>query len=160
MRILATIVIASLLNGCVGLAVGTYGTFEQELNSVSISDTRNQFGYESETNQISKKTLVSTWGKPDEVSRDGKCEVLTYYDGYSWSGVGAILVFIPVPLLVPTGHDENRFYFINDLSVGHISEYGDVTGMLGYSCGSNECGASAGPVNTHKTRKAMVRWCE
>ena len=147
-----------LLSGCAGLAVGTFGTFENEQNVVHISDKRNEFEYIAPKSTLTKEVLVSTWGKPDEISQYGKCEVVTYYDGYSWSGIGAFLVFFPVPLMVPTGYDENRFYFINGESVGLVSEYGEVTGALGYMCGSNECKGVAGPVTENK-RQIEVRWC-
>jgi len=148
-----------LLSGCAGLAVGTFVTFESEQNDVSISSERNSFDYEVNPKPLSKDELISAWGEPDESYSFGSCEVVTYYDGYSWSGFGAFVVVIPLPILVPTGHDENRFYFINDQSVGLVKEYGEVSSALGYMCGSNECNGLAGPVNENK-RKVDVKWCE
>ena len=159
MKKLSILLVAILLQGCVGLAVGTYGTFEDEKSTAKISSTKNEFIYGYSAANLSKESLISAWGEPDSVSTEGKCEVLTYNDGYNWSGVGAFILFFPIPILVPTGHDENRFYFINGELVRLVSEYGEVTGALGYMCGSNECKGMAGPVNTKKSRKVKVNWC-
>lgn len=79
---------------------------------------------------------------------------------YNWSGIGAFVVIVPIPLVIPSGHDETKFYFIDNASVAAITEYGEVTSMFGYMCGSNECGFKAGPVNSDKTRKVTVDWCK
>lgn len=152
--------LAVFLHGCVGLAVGTYGTFEGEKTSVSISNKRNAFSYGGSSTPLTKEVLLSSWGEPDAVDQVGHCEVVTYHDGYTWSGVGAFFVFFPIPLLIPTGHDENRFYFVDGELVGLVTEYGDVTGALGYMCGSNACRGLAGRVNADKPRKITVKWCE
>ena len=143
MKKIIIICLTQILTGCIGLSVGTFGTFENKRENTSLT----------------KEQLIATQGEPDEISTTGNCEVLTYYDGYSWSGIGAFIVIIPVPLLVPSGHDESRYYFINGKSVATVSEYGEVTGILGYMCGSNECKGSAGPVNTDKPRNIKVTWC-
>lgn len=160
MKIISIFSLVLVLTGCVGLAVGSYGTFEDHKESFAISEIKNEFDYQAEYPKLSKAELVSTWGKPDDVSTDGNCEVVTYHDGYSWSGVGAFLLFFPLPVLVPTGHDESRFYFVNGESVGVVTEYGEVTAGLGYMCGSNECSFLAGSVNTDKARRVKVDWCE
>lgn len=148
-----------LLQGCVGLAVGTYGTFEADYDSFSIGNQRNELAYRTEEKSLTKSLLVSSWGEPDEILRLGNCEVLSYYDGYTWSGAGAFIVFVPVPLIVPTGRDENRFYFVEGESVGLVTEYGEVSGALGYMCGSNECKWLAGPVNRPRSVAVESTWC-
>jgi len=158
-RVLAIISTVLSLSGCVGLAVGTYGTFENKEESFSISSEKNSFEYSTSAETLTKEQLVSTWGEPDQISMVGSCEVVAYNDGFSWSGVGAFLVIIPIPLLAPSGYDENRFYFINGQAVGLVTEYGEVTGGLGYMCGSNECSGLAGEVNKDKTRQIQVPWC-
>ena len=136
-----------LLSGCFGLAVGTFGTFEsgKEMGS-RFSETRDE--------------LVRERGAPDAIETHGRCEALVYRDGWSWSGVGAFLGVVPVPLLVPSGRDEEKIYLRDGRTVGEVSEYGEVTGMLGFMCGDNECGFAAGPVNLDQTRTAAVPWCE
>ena len=143
MRIIIIICLTQIITGCMGLAVGTFGTFESK----------------KETPALSKENLIASHGKPDDFYKVGSCEVLTYYDGYNWSGVGAFVLVIPLPILLPSGHDESRYYFIDGKSVATITEYGEVSGALGYMCGSNECKGLAGPVNTDKSRTIEVTWC-
>lgn len=143
MRIIIIICLTQLLTGCVGLAVGTFGTFERK----------------EELPTLTKESLISKNGEPDKISIVGKCEVFTYYDGYNWSGAGAFVLIVPLPVLLPTGNDESRYYFKNGKSVAVVSEYGEVTGALGYMCGSNECKGLAGRVNTDQTREIEVTWC-
>jgi len=64
------------MSGCVGLAVGTFGTFE------SGKEVGSRF---SETREM----LFSARGAPDSVESHGRCETLIYQNGWSWSGVGA-----------------------------------------------------------------------
>lgn len=160
MKILSIFSLVILLSGCVGLAVGSYGTFEEHKEKFAVSTNKNEFDYRAEYPKTTKDELLSAWGEPDELSNHGDCEVVIYYDGYTWAGVGAFIVFFPVPLLVPTGHEENRFYFKNGESVGMVAEYGEVTAGLGYMCGSNECAFLSGAVNTDKPRAVEVNWCE
>jgi hypothetical protein len=157
---LSILCLGFLLQGCVGLAVGSYGTFEDEKISVSISSERNEFEYGASTTVLTKEILISSWGEPDAIEKIGSCEVDTYHDGYSWSGVGAFVVLFPIPLLVPSGSESNRFYFINGRFVRLVSEYGEITAAFGYMCGSSGCNGFAGPVNTDKVRKVEVTWCE
>jgi len=146
MKKLVALFLTFSLYGCVGLALGTYGTHEVEVTSAKITNERNDFNVITGTTVQNKRALFSAWGEPDSIDQVGNCEVVTYHDGYNWSGVGAFVLILPIPLLVPSGKAENRFYFVNGESVGVVREIGEVTGMLGYMCGSNECRFAAGPV--------------
>lgn len=155
------IIIALLpwLTGCVGLAAGTYGTFQAIDTSPNIGSSKNQFSYAPQAQPLTKAQLLSSWGTPDETYQSGSCEVLSYYDGYTWSGFGVFLGILPIPLLVPSGHDENRFYFKNGTTVAVVKEYGEVVSAYGYLCGSNQCGAVFGPVNTQLVREQSLAEC-
>jgi len=159
MRTLVVLISLVLLSGCVGLAVGSYGTFESTKDSFNLSEQRNKQG-NGERKSYAKEQVMALWGRPDKISTTGSCDVFTYHDGYNWSGLGAFVLIVPIPLALPTGHDETKIYFRNNQSIKLTSEYGDVTGMLGYMCGSNECGFQAGTVNTDKPRNIRVTWCE
>jgi hypothetical protein len=159
MRILIVILSFFWLTGCVGLAVGSYGTFESQKDSFHLTEQRNKQGYGDKVT-YTKEQVISLWGEPDEITTNGSCDVLSYYDGYNWSGVGAFVLIVPIPLALPSGADETKIYFKNNQSVKLISEYGEITGMFGYMCGSNECGFKAGAVNTDKTRVVPITWCE
>lgn len=158
-KFISFLCLATLLQGCVGLSVGTFGTFERKYDLVEVSNKKNQFFETSDQKKLTKEHLISLWGEPDNTAQIGRCEVVTYYDGYNWSGVGALLGIVPLPILVPSGKEENRFYFIDGRSVGTVSEFGELTSLFGYMCGSNECSWHFGAANKDKTRKAKIDWC-
>ena len=159
MRILIALTLLISLSGCVGLAVGSYGTFESKKENFNLSEQRNKQGY-GKNKSYSKEQVITLWGTPDEISSKGACDVLTYHDGYNWSGIGAYVLIVPIPLALPSGNDETKIYFKNNQSIKLTSEYGEITGMFGYMCGSNACGFKTGAVNTDKPRKIPVTWCE
>ncbi len=159
MRILLVFILAIVLSGCAGLAIGTYGTYESKRDTFGLSNERNQLSYTKKPS-YTKEEVISLWGEPDEIGADGLCDIFTYHDGYNWAGVGAFILIIPIPLVLPSGHDETKIYFKENQSIKLTSEYGETTGMFGYMCGSNECGFYAGSVNTDLTRKIPVTWCE
>ncbi|MDN3651668.1 hypothetical protein QWY77_02670 [Thalassotalea ponticola] len=159
MRILIVFMSLLCLSGCVGLAIGTFGTYELQKDSFGFIEGRLNLS-QGEQIPYSKEEVVSLWGQPDKTDTIGNCEVFTYHDGYSWSGVGAFVIIVPIPLLVPSGNSETKVYFKNNQSVKLISEYGEVTGLLGYMCGSNECQFNAGPVNLEVPRTIPITWCE
>lgn len=159
MRIILTVLVVLHLSGCVGLAVGSYGTFESKKEKFRLSTEPHKFEFGLNKQDYTQKQVIKLWGVPDEQYTEGKCSVLSYHDGYNWSGVGAFVILVPIPLVVPSGKDETNFYFIENKSVAAITEYGEVTGMFGYMCGSNECGFQSGSVNTDNIRKVSTDWC-
>lgn len=159
MKILLVLISLLYLCGCVGLAVGSYGTFETAQENSYVSGKLKQQSANKDAS-YSKEQVISALGQPDKTSTNGSCDVLSYHDGYNWAGVGAFVGIVPVPLVIPNGHNETKIYFKNNQSVQSTSEYGEITWLLGYMCGSNECGFNAGPVNEQKTRKVLVTWCD
>lgn len=148
-----------MLSGCLGVAVGRYGTSEETRESFRLTPTRNQFAYGGTQFSVTPAALVESWGEPDETGTLGRCEVMTYYHGRAWEGPGAMLLFIPIPLMGPSGYKENRFYFIDNRSVGMVREYGEVTEAYGYLCYQQPCDFELG--NTRKSpARAEVPWCQ
>ena len=158
MKIIIILVAVNFLNACAGLAVGTYGKFEQSQNEF-VTHEKGKFTPSIHGMHLSEKELVALWGKPTEVYTDGQCQVLSYKSGLSWTGVGAFVIFVPVPLLVPTGQHQKKFYFRDGKSVGLVKSYGQVKSALGFMCGSNECKSYAGRVNYPENRNAITNWC-
>ncbi len=85
--------------------------------------------------------------------------MLTYHSGRNWSGIGAFVLIAPIPIGIPTGKTENRFYFIQGEAVGLIEQYTEVKSAFGYMCGSNECGFLAGQVEGNHVIKEEPSWC-
>lgn len=150
------------LSGCAGAAVATYGTKQQASTDFVLADKRNRFSFSLEPVSYTREEVVAHWGAPDAIEAFKACEVLVYNDGVAWSGGGAFIGVVPVPLAVPTGRYKNRFYARDGRIAGLVQEFGEVDRMAGYMCGSNECAAMAGdkvnepPVDPDVAR---VEWC-
>jgi hypothetical protein len=121
------LILPMTLSGCFGLAVGSYGKHERLVTSFALAKGKNTFGGSVHPGAYSESDIVRLWGEPDGIATNDCCEVLSYNAGWSWSGVGAFVIVVPVPLLVPSGHYANRFYFKDGKCVGLVSEYGEVS---------------------------------
>jgi hypothetical protein len=101
MRILIVLLLSICFSGCVGLAVGSYGTFESQKDRFHLTEQRKKQGYGDKVT-YTKKQVLSLWGEPDEISTNGSCDIFSYHDGYNWSGFGAIpaIVLAPAELLL------------------------------------------------------------
>ena len=154
------LVLTLLLNGCVGLAAGTYGKHELAKESFELADTRNKFSFGNK--KYSQEQVIELWGSPDRQEMSGKCTVFAYENGTSWSGAGIFLGVAPVPIAVPSGNYWNYIYFSNNQTVGAVIEYGEVKDAVGVTCGSNECESVAGNAGNsvgEDAGKAVQRWC-
>jgi hypothetical protein len=147
-----------LLSGCAGLAVGSYGKHEQLKTSFALAKGKNNFGWSVHSGAYSESEIVGLWGEPDGIAKNGCCKVLSYHDGWSWSGVGAFVIIVPIPLLIPSGHYENRFYLKDGKCVGLISEYGEVSKVYGFMWGDNDGGFIAGDA-PNGPRKVPLSFC-
>lgn len=159
MRVFIILLILSQLSGCVGFAVGTYGTFEYRSENFILEEQPNQLGFGASKESYSQEKIIAAWGKPDVQYTENKCSVLSYYNGYNWSGFGAFAVIFPIPFVIPSSRNETRFYFIDNKSVAVITEGGKITSMLGYICSSHLCGFQAGPINANIPRKVTIDQC-
>lgn len=160
MRKFVLLLSAFLLNGCVGLAAGTYGKHELARESFGLAKTRNQFSSGSET--YTQQQVIEFWGEPDRIEMTGNCTVFAFENGTSWSGAGIFLGVAPVPIVMPSGNYWNYIYFSNDQTVGAIIEYGEIKDAVGVTCGSNECGSIMGDAGNSKGEnadEAVQRWC-
>lgn len=55
--------------------------------------------------------LLDYWGEPDEIVKNHGDETWIYQFGLRWNGLGVAFI-IPIPLIVPVGH-EGLFFSIN-----------------------------------------------
>ena len=147
------------LSGCFGLAVGSYGRHERLDTSVSLAKGKNNYGESIHSGAYSESEIINLWGEPDEIATNDCCKVLSYHNGCSWSGVGAFLIVVPIPLLVPSGHYETRFYLKDGKCVGLVSEYGEVSQVYGFMWGDNGGGFVAGDA-PNGPRKVPINFCK
>ncbi len=137
------LILPIFLSGCAGFGVGTFGTHENFHSKFELKPERNKTAYFG-SKQYTKEQIIALWGEPDKTGvRDGY-NFITYYNVYNWSGVGAFVVILPIPLIAPSGHKEQTFYFEGSRAVGFVTEYGEVISAFGFFCGSNECKFIAG----------------
>ena len=72
---------------------------------------------------LSKQAFVRAWGEPkSRVIRDGK-EILTYNKDIAWRGL-VVFAILPIPLMLPVGHNEIMLHFQSDKLVQVDYEYG------------------------------------
>ena len=147
----------TVISGC---AVSTtLRTFETKSQGFVVENKKNDVhGWES-AKPVTKDSLIAKWGNPDKTSTFKQCDVLTYKGGLTWSGFAAIFVVVPIPLVYPTGRQENRFYFRNDISVGWVSRKWDSSRMFGAGCPPFECMAFNFKLNEEHERRANFDWC-
>jgi hypothetical protein len=71
---------------------------------------------------ITPDKLIDMWGQPDNERFERGFRTLTYRQGLAWRGL-TIFVIIPIPLLLPLGHNNAKLIFQSDRLV-HV-EYVD-----------------------------------
>ena len=145
-----------IISSCGGLALGTYGTHEHLRTNFKLDQNKNQLQH-FKSEKYTKDSIISLWGKPDATGVDGSHNTITYYNGKNWSGVGAFIAVVPVPLIIPSGNKKQTFYFKNNQCVGLVQEYGEVKSAFGFMCGSNECKFVAGRTDNGKV-KGETNW--
>ena len=156
------IVLAFLLQGCIGLTVGTFGTTQVSSKRFSLGENWR------ETNVslgLTREGLIKRLGKPKRVGSYKNCETVTYSDGLSWSGVWMYLIVLPVPIGLPTGVNDTTYYFKDGKSVGRVKESAEEDFIFGYMCGELTCGMLAGRVYPFTglplpSREAEIDWCD
>ena len=139
-RLLSLFFLPVLLSGCAGLAVASFGTYEHKVDSFRLSKEQCQYEYYSGSKSYLKEDVIELWGEPDREGRDGSFEYITYFDGFTWAGMGAFIVVVPVPLAIfPSGRNEHTFYFEDNVSTHMVREYIGLKYGFGFACGSIEC---------------------
>jgi len=98
-RIIAAVGITALLNACVGAFVFSGKDYDQKSY---IGTSVGEIGWAGKT----KADLLRLWGAPKRTySKDGK-EYWVYNESIAWRGIIPTFVVIPIPLVLPVGHNE------------------------------------------------------
>jgi hypothetical protein len=147
------------LSGCFGLAVGTYGKHQKLTTGFVLAKGKNNFGISSHPEDYSEADITRFWGKPDETTLSGCCKVLKYHDGISWAGVGAFVIVVPIPLLLPSGHYNTSLYLKGGKCVGLVSEYGEVSQIYGFMWADNGGGFVSGDAK-NGPRRVPLDFCK
>jgi len=131
LAIILTFAMTLLLSGCLNLGVGTWGKYEVLKPNFELAEGKNNLAFSRTTHIYTEDEIIAHWGQPDAIETKGCCKILKYREGVSWAGIGAIVMIIPVPLMLPTGHYHNSFYIKEGKCVALVSERGDLTSFFG-----------------------------
>jgi hypothetical protein len=85
------------------------------------------------------KMLSSLWGKAKIDTTTGRERTIVYDQKLAWRGL-VIFVLVPIPLLLPIGHDQAKFMF-QDQHLVHV-EYTD-NGLDAAVCGYHSEGPNS-----------------
>jgi len=79
-----------------------------------------------------KTEATEQWGRPDKTEHvDAIRERWFYFNGLSWAGIIPMLI-LPIPLVIPTGHDYVELLFEGENAVNARTSQ---TGWSGFACG-------------------------
>ena len=155
--------IAMILNGCAsaGYVSTVTNQYKTQTSNIQIHNgkviPRNCLS--KEVGNIEKcgqrKDYITTindalflWGEPDLKHEADNLIHLTYNRSFSWRGLFANILIIPIPLLVPTGYNNTVLIFDNNEMIGAEVEYGKYHHIL---CGYHSTGPNGfGCYNTFK----------
>lgn len=156
--------LATLQLGCVGLVLGTFDESEVAGSGFELHADRHWAFQLPPDRRYTKAEIIGIWGEPRETTRQQECEVLVYQDGLSWSGLWAYVLFVPIPVGVPTSASEIRIYLREDRGVGLVAEGTANDFSLGFMCGRQICGFLGGRVNAftaveNPRKRVKVAWC-
>jgi len=124
-RLLATVCLVPLLNGCFG------GVLVQEhtmRNSNVVLQSEPGYIATASGHSYGKQDVLEKWGPPYAKDMEGQIEVWKYHRELAFSGL-FLVVIVPIPLLPPVGHRDTILHFADDKLVEVIREYGGGTGF-------------------------------
>lgn len=121
------------LSGCVGLGVGVLGDNERNISNPHIRIEKGIVGRtEGAAPWITGDDLLRYWGPPDSIERTAQGDAQWQYNfGRRWNGVGLLVAFIPLPLLMPVGHEYILFTINQGLVVKATTKEDDWIAMYG-----------------------------
>lgn len=132
-RLIVSAVVLFLLSGCAGVSVT--GDKSAVVKNPNISQEKGYIGYTplAEDIYITETELLKYWGNPDEVTYDDNGKKLLLYkrNEYRWNGI-TLMVIIPIPLLIPVGHDYLSFTVEKDNITSVLMK--NNTGESGFYC--------------------------
>lgn len=106
----AFIALLCLCSGCVGVAVT--GDKSAVVNNPNVSKNKGYIGNAplAPDTHVTESELLKYWGSPDqiEVNDKGLKQLLYKRNELRWNGI-TLMVIIPIPLMIPVGHDYLSF---------------------------------------------------
>ncbi|MBS0370943.1 MAG: hypothetical protein JSS57_17305 [Proteobacteria bacterium] len=117
-RLLLLAALTPLLTACVGAGVISSQTETPKRATLAKSRGNIVLLAPNTSAPTTDKTAVRKgWGEPDRIEPRGELERWIYNKDVAWTGVLLFAVIVPIPLLVPVGHDHLAIDFRNDVLV-------------------------------------------
>lgn len=136
MRAFWITIVATLLSGCVGYQRPAEQQWSVPASRAWLSSTRVGFvNTVAPPVPYTRELVRKEWGTPDRTETSAGVERWFYNRELRWSGA-IVLVIVPIPLVVPTGHyqtaldfsDEQLIYVHSGLRIWYGSVCGVVNG--------------------------------
>lgn len=122
MKKLATIILALFLSACIG--AGPVTTTVASGSSCPSKEVGHLVACPpKDIEGVTRGDVLTMWGKPKSSGKDGAQEYLIYNKDIAWRGL-LVFVLVPIPLMLPVGHNQTTLFFENDHLVRSTSEYG------------------------------------
>lgn len=118
MRLRASVAACSVfIQGCTMLGVAAIGNRSSSIATPNVSNEKKCIERSiGGVSPITSEELLAHWGKPDNSYKDGfGQEIWRYEFGLRWNGL-VIGLIIPIPLVIPVGHDYIEF----DMENNHV----------------------------------------
>ena len=123
-HLIASTAACILLAGCVGTS--TVVAERKETHSVNLKAAPGELDETpGQERKYSRADVLKAWGEPRSRETKDGLEYWTYDRELAWNGI-VVWMFVPIPLLAPTGHRTTTLEFQGDVLVGAIKEYGCV----------------------------------
>jgi len=115
-KFLALIISITLLPGCVGIWAINNSEKTYEPEKVALGD-RGHLSLKYPPKRLIKAEVVDKWGDPDEKVKESSSERWVYKQKkLSWAGLMPFII-VPIPLVIPTGHNKASLTFSEELLI-------------------------------------------
>jgi hypothetical protein len=125
-RIMPLILVSLLCVSCVGAGTviglphawdakdqGTAALCPFKYDRAIVSCLKKPFRGATSVEEITPSKLIEMWGTPENDEVVNGIRNIVYDQSRAWRGV-VVFIIVPIPLLVPLGHNEAHFSFQND----------------------------------------------
>jgi hypothetical protein len=112
------------LSGCIGAGIVTQGVSSWNIGDNGFSapcpgeKAETTLCSQDKVRQMTPEIIAETWGVPKRDYVTNGQRLLVYNVGIAWRGI-VIFIGIPIPLLLPLGHNEATLYFQD----GHLVKF-------------------------------------
>lgn len=109
------VICLAFLQGCTVLGVAAIGNRSSSIVTPNVSTEKKCIERSIEgASPITSEELLAHWGKPDDIYKDElRKEIWRYEFGLRWNGL-IIGFIVPIPLVIPVGHDYIEFHIQNN----------------------------------------------